>query len=216
VLDLLASRVFSREDLFETRQGQCRLLPSLTEQLTATTGTWAKAVAPWAEWTAKRMLTGGSEGSRITLPTPLTGANRRIGRGLLPTATAAALPKPAAICRGCGLALEDQRRRSCPVCLPQVKMRVSTGFLEAGPAELARLRANNADPAHGGNAGEHEGSGTPTTSLRTLRGQPSRGHSAILSCSDGRSCHYSKASRWAQWLGQLDYLLPTADLCGEG
>ncbi len=82
VLELLGSRVFSREDVFETGEGACRLLPPLTEPLAETTRSWAKVLGPWAERAARLLLTKETAGATPALPAPLTGANRRAGRGL--------------------------------------------------------------------------------------------------------------------------------------
>ncbi|MDX2059498.1 MAG: CRISPR-associated endonuclease Cas1 [Gemmatimonadales bacterium] len=49
VLDLLRTREFSRRDLFELPDGQCRLMPPVTEPLAAAAGRWARLVLPVAQ-----------------------------------------------------------------------------------------------------------------------------------------------------------------------
>ena len=49
VLDLLASRTFGRAELFELPDGQCRLLPPLTETLARTAPRWARLILPVAQ-----------------------------------------------------------------------------------------------------------------------------------------------------------------------
>ncbi|MDP9369368.1 MAG: CRISPR-associated endonuclease Cas1 [Chloroflexota bacterium] len=117
ILDLLGSRVLSRNDVFETRQGCCRLLPPLTERLAETTRSWARAMAPWAERAARLLLTGETVGAAPVLPTPLTGANRRAGRGLPSEEAMVSAAKPPSACRGCGLVLEKSERLYCADCL---------------------------------------------------------------------------------------------------
>ncbi|MDP9356874.1 MAG: CRISPR-associated endonuclease Cas1, partial [Chloroflexota bacterium] len=49
VLQILKTHTFGAKDVFETRQGVCRLMPPLTHLLAETQPRWAKAVAPVAE-----------------------------------------------------------------------------------------------------------------------------------------------------------------------
>ncbi len=157
VLDLLGSRVFSRNDIFETREGACRLLPPLTGRLAETTRSWAKGVGPWAERAAKLLLSGETGGASPAVPTPLTGTNRRVGRGLRAKEATLPAPKLPGACRDCGLVLADGGRRYCDDCLPERREEMVAIFASAGPAALARRRAEGADPAHGGEAGRKRG-----------------------------------------------------------
>jgi len=81
VLDLLRSHTFAARDIFETRQGVCRLLPPLTQRLAETAPTLARWVAPVAEGVTKALLAGSTTGAAKgqALPTPLTQANRSAG-----------------------------------------------------------------------------------------------------------------------------------------
>lgn len=56
LLDLLARREFHKEEFFELRDGQCRLLPPLTLDLVQTSPRWGRAVLPVAQDVAKRLL----------------------------------------------------------------------------------------------------------------------------------------------------------------
>jgi CRISPR-associated endonuclease Cas1 len=92
VLDLLASRTFRKGDLFETREGICRLMPPFTHKLAETSALWTRELAPVTEHVAKELfhadretahLNGASKPStfgKTTLPTPLTEVNRSAGR----------------------------------------------------------------------------------------------------------------------------------------
>ncbi len=157
VLDLLGRRVLSRNDMFETRDGACRLLPPLTQALAENTRSWGRSVGPWAERVAKLLLSGETGGAAPTSPTPLTGANRRAGRGLAAREAKLTAAKPPAVCRDCGLLLENAERRYCDACLPEHRAASVATFVSAGPAALARRRAEGNDPAHGGEAGRAKG-----------------------------------------------------------
>ncbi len=157
VLDLLRSRALSRNDVLETREGACRLLPPLTERQAETTRSWGKVVGPWAERAARLLLTGETAGATPASPTPLTGANRRAGRGLPAKEAKPAVLKVPAACRECGLVLDDPERRYCDGCLPERREEAVARFASAGPAELARRRAEGYDLAHGGEAGRAKG-----------------------------------------------------------
>lgn len=56
VLDLLAQREFTRRDLHELPDGQCRLMPSITEPLAAAAGRWARLVMPVAQSVVAALL----------------------------------------------------------------------------------------------------------------------------------------------------------------
>jgi CRISPR-associated endonuclease Cas1 len=56
VVDLLRSHTFARAEVFETVDGQCRLMPPLTRMFTATAARWARAMLPVAQQVAKQLL----------------------------------------------------------------------------------------------------------------------------------------------------------------
>ncbi len=66
-------------------------------------------------------------------------------------------PKPPTVCRECGVVLEDPERLYCDGCLPERRAEAVSIFASAGPTQLARLRAEGKDPAHGGDAGQKRG-----------------------------------------------------------
>ena len=132
------------------------MLPPLTHLLAETAPTWAKSVAPWAERSAT-LLAAKTGGEAPALPTPLTGTNRRSGRGLPSKEEKRSVTRPPAACRQCGLVLEDAARLYCDNCLPQRRDGAVAVFASAGLAALARRRAEGSDPAHGGEAGRAKG-----------------------------------------------------------
>jgi CRISPR associated protein Cas1 len=128
VLQLLRDHTFRRSDFFETREGVCRLMPTVARPLAATGARWAKALAPHVERAAARFAAAGeitgdmkATKSAVRLPvrfrTPLTQRNRR-----RPAKAAARLRAGLrATCWRCGADLGGRRRRYCDTCLPLVK-----------------------------------------------------------------------------------------------
>jgi CRISPR-associated endonuclease Cas1 len=172
-LDLLERRTFSVKDFFETRQGDCRVLPPMTAVLAETAPQWAKLIAPVAETVAKKLMDAypelverRSEPAQISkipsrqtpaVPTPLTQANRSAGRGQHRTQERKEPEKSTArklvhTCIGCGSELTEARSTYCASCLVERREEYVPDFLVAGPEALAKLRAAGQDPAHGDEA----------------------------------------------------------------
>jgi CRISPR-associated endonuclease Cas1 len=155
VLDLLSRRVFAAKDLFETREGGCRLMPTITQALAEFAPQFAKWVAPIAERTARQLLrTPHGTPKKRPLATPLTQANRSAGRDevrtkrparekyigdLLPTA-----------CRVCGVILDEPTRAWCDACLPEARVEKDRANIAVALRAKAELRAAGKDPSHGG------------------------------------------------------------------
>ncbi|MAG37259.1 MAG: CRISPR-associated endonuclease Cas1 [Dehalococcoidia bacterium] len=171
LLQLVARRPFAKQDCFETRAGQCRLLPPLTHELAETLPLWAQAVAPVAEHAARLLIqetrlpaTDGprsdndlalSSSSRDSatqpLPTPLTQAKRSAGRPSnqgTPRIRQKRPALPAKRCLQCGRPLRRGKARLCgAACRERYAQEVRIPlFAEAGPAKLAALRAQGQNP----------------------------------------------------------------------
>jgi hypothetical protein len=56
VLDFLENRAFRKTDFFETREGVCRLMPSISLDLVRTLQGRSTALGPGAEFVAKQLL----------------------------------------------------------------------------------------------------------------------------------------------------------------
>lgn len=182
-LELLRTRPFGAADFFETRQGGCRLMPSITRLLADTAPRWTLALAPVVEEIARTLWS--DEGLRLDrksqtqpaqqpLPTPLTQTNRSAGRanlrkqstGIAPSRRTATIP---AACQDCGVVLEDSARSYCDDCLPEVRLERARTFALTGPATLMERRAAGADPAHGGSAGKARGRSNATHHASVVR-----------------------------------------------
>lgn len=154
ILEMLQRRAFRASDFYETPHGVCRLMPTLTHLLAATTPMWAREVAPVAERVG-RML-ARSPGSKIRrIPTPLTQANRSIGRsGITRTSKRRQTDARAvlSICKICGAMLDRANRSYCTDCLREYGAEFLARFAQSGSRALARMRTEGRDPAHGGTA----------------------------------------------------------------
>ena len=149
VIDLLGSRIFRRDDFFETRQGVCRIMPPLTKTLAETAPYWAASIAPYAESLVCQLLGRRRTGGPPSVPTPLTQANRSAGRdGVRVRPRHTTLPRQAALpknCIVCGAQLVGLRSRYCTSCH-------SSDALSIANEVLQDRRRTRDDPAHGGEA----------------------------------------------------------------
>ncbi|MEZ4412427.1 MAG: CRISPR-associated endonuclease Cas1 [Gemmatimonadales bacterium] len=68
VLDLFERREFRKEDFFELPDGQCRLMPPLTEELIKTGARWARLVLPEAQRVVATLLESKSNAARAKTP----------------------------------------------------------------------------------------------------------------------------------------------------
>ena len=160
VLELLRTKTFLRSDFFETRDGSCRVTPTLTEPLAMTALHWRERIGPVAERVAALCAAGTKELRSRHLPsethavvsgryrTPLTRANqtrplkaKRL-TAVQERATLRALAP--ARCKDCGGAIAERQ--------PQTVRRVSPGARRArvassrsGPAPLCDRRARRAE-----------------------------------------------------------------------
>jgi CRISPR-associated endonuclease Cas1 len=161
VLDLLYNHHFAASDFFETRQGVCRLMPSLTVRLAELALTFARWIAPVTERVAEALARSGRHPAKYDVPTPLTQSNRSAGRGGLRRTAKRPSGEPAAhlppACLQCGTMLDTPHRQYCDACLPEYRAEAAAALSQIGPAALAAMRAGGHDPAHGGEAGRKRG-----------------------------------------------------------
>jgi hypothetical protein len=173
LLEWLASRVFSRCDFFETREGVCRVLPPLTHALAQTSPRWATLIAPHAESLVRSLLhlqlpdalaiPGQASERRPTktaskqTPTPLTQANRRRSGRSKTAASSLQANVVTARCVLCGAALPDVDRQYCDKCFAARRAEIVANFTPTGFTKLASLRAAGQDPAHGRDVGMQRG-----------------------------------------------------------
>jgi CRISPR-associated endonuclease Cas1 len=148
VLDLLAVRHLSYTDVAETRTGQCRLLPPLTEHMCGLMPLLARAAGPIAEQVAHAVAR--SHPGKIELRTPLSRANTRSTQVLGSRATSRRPPTGPVLrptCRVCGAQLFDAKRQLCSTCWPVHRAALAHRRALAGQQALAAARAAGSDPA---------------------------------------------------------------------
>ena len=114
LLDWIMREPFRRSDFFEERNGNCRLLRTLTAKLSETMSVWGKLVAPWAEYVAHTLWHRTRTSERSSIPTRLTQRHRREAKGGL-SSLMVVTPKPNRVCRGCGKSIRAGRS-DCGKC----------------------------------------------------------------------------------------------------
>ena len=120
VLDWITRQSLRREWFFEERSGNCRLMGSFARKLSETAQTWARAVAPVAEWFAQALWSsaGKSANKGSSLPTRLTQRHRSEGRGNTFQVRANPIPRREKVCEVCGA--ESVKNRYCKSCAVEV------------------------------------------------------------------------------------------------
>jgi CRISPR-associated endonuclease Cas1 len=119
LLEWIQSNPLRREWFFEERNGNCRLMGSFAARLTETASTWARAVAPHAEWIAQTLWSSMSRPAWDTSPaTRLTHRRRLEARGKAPSEGGTS-PRPPMVCRICGTVIKSGDKY-CVGCKPIV------------------------------------------------------------------------------------------------
>jgi CRISPR-associated endonuclease Cas1 len=160
LLALLTQWTLSHEDFVETRQGSCRLTPGMAARLATTTTTWRDHIGPVIEGTAHHLLRDGSR--PVQLAAHLTRAQHHAAwEDRKPVRTrrskASATPTLPNACRDCGTYLPDRRKRYCDHCRGERWTKHAQQGRDSAASVLARLRTEQRDPAHGGEAAQARG-----------------------------------------------------------
>lgn len=141
VIDAFLRQPLRKEWFFEERNGNARLMASLTAQLSRTALTWARAVAPVAEWVAQALWSRRSKTNEQQLPTPLTQRRRTEGRGhTFRTPVLRPVQRPR-ICELCGAeGIKNRYCRSCGVEVSRQNMSQAAviGHLKPKTAKVRR------------------------------------------------------------------------------
>lgn len=147
VVDLLAGRTFAARDFFETREGVCRIMPSLARELAQTGPTWFGLVGQVAEDVAEMLEQRPTRSS--ALPTPISGRQRSAARPTRSSTTSTRGPRVVRTCTACGGTLPSSSRRTCSdECEGTSRAAQDTsGWTTSGHRRLAELRSSGVDPA---------------------------------------------------------------------
>ena len=148
VLDWIKRVPLKREWFFEQRDGTCRLMAPLAEQLATTARMWRSSVAPFAEWLALTLWASIGKPTREPGPgTRLTHGRNRVakGRSFFPPPEPAIPPQ--GVCRICGTLLEPGGKY-CLTCFPAVNTErmitvAPSGWLATQSASAQALRAES-------------------------------------------------------------------------
>jgi hypothetical protein len=125
LLDWITTQPLKREWFFEQRNGNARLMASLTEKLAETAPTWGKAVAPVAEWVAQALWNSSRSpaNKKNSVATRLTQRRRSEGRGHEFVARKNPVPDRKRICEVCGAeGIKNRYSKSCGVEVAREKM----------------------------------------------------------------------------------------------
>ncbi|NYF89922.1 hypothetical protein HDF08_001989 [Edaphobacter lichenicola] len=114
VLDRILKQPLKRNWFFEERNGNCRLMADLASQLAETISTWARLVAPLAEWTVKE-IASTTKIRRATPATRLTQNHKRETRGGDPFVTSNNSVSLQNVCNDCGTPIINANEK-CRVC----------------------------------------------------------------------------------------------------
>jgi CRISPR-associated endonuclease Cas1 len=118
VLDWLRREPLLRNYFFEQRDGNCRLMSAFASRLLETAPTWARLVAPIAEWFAQEIHKSKLAHRRSNLPPGLKGAYRSEKEAAPLTEGKLAFRRKKA-CPGCGKDVYSPRTR-CNECMKEV------------------------------------------------------------------------------------------------
>lgn len=120
LLDWITTQTLKREWFFEERNGNARLMASLTERLSETAPVWGRAVAPVAEFVSQALWssTKNSARSEATTPTRLTQRRRSEGRGKVFQVYTSRIPHRERVCEVCGA--EGIKGSYCKACAVEI------------------------------------------------------------------------------------------------
>ncbi len=147
LLDWITRETLKREWFLEQRDGNCRLMASLAIKLSETTPTWARAVAPIAEWVAGTLWSRGRKPTHdVRLPTRLTQQHKREAKGGSPLPSPMSPPRGENICRGCGktIQIESSNCAECAIGAATERL-VSAANLGRVAARTPEARAKHVD-----------------------------------------------------------------------
>jgi hypothetical protein len=132
LIDWITREPLRRDWFFEERNGNCRLMGSFAVRLSETAPTWARAVAPVAEWVARTLWQMTPKPQHQNFPaTRLTQSRRRETRSGSPLPPAVPPPRTPRLCRTCGVPLKEGAT-NCASCNREVAREQMRKLARAG------------------------------------------------------------------------------------
>jgi CRISPR-associated endonuclease Cas1 len=144
VLNWIARQPLKGSWFFEERNGNCRLMADLVTQLAETSSTWARMVAPLAEWTVMQ-IASTAKALRAAPATRLTQNHKRALTGrTFPTKPESSVRLPN-MCSGCGNEVH-KRTGKCSHCAVEdsthaLRKAASVGRIASHTAEAEAKRS---------------------------------------------------------------------------
>jgi CRISPR-associated protein Cas1 len=114
VLKNIVCRQIKRSWFFEERNGNCRLMAEFASQLAETAPTWARLVAPLAEWVVNEVAST-AKSRKIAPATRLTQNRKREVKGGVPFSAPKDFVKLQKMCRSCGAEISEESGK-CKRC----------------------------------------------------------------------------------------------------
>ena len=150
VLGWIGRQPLKRNWFFEERNGNCRLMADLTSLLAETASTWARQVAPLAEWAAKEIVS--TTRTKTTIPaTRLTQNHKRALTGSIPKRERSVRLKNMCIVCGKDVADQSEKCRACvtPDSVQNLKQIAQKGRVvsHTSEAEAKRSKTQQANRA---------------------------------------------------------------------
>ena len=137
ILDWLMHEPLRRSDFIETANGNCRLSSTLCSKLSETAPTWARLVAPWAEFVTRALWHATARPK--TPATRLTQQHRREAKGSSSLPPDVLTSRRENICRGCGKTIRRGRAHCADCAIGEATDRL------ASAARLGRTIARSAE-----------------------------------------------------------------------
>ncbi|NYF52356.1 hypothetical protein HDF12_002755 [Edaphobacter lichenicola] len=153
VLNRILRQPLKRNWFFEERNGNCRLMADLASQLAETTSTWARLVAPLAEWAVKE-IASTTKTRRAVPATRLTQNNKRETRGGDPFVASKNAVTLQNVCADCGCPITNANEK-CRICAVEESAQRLTKIATQGrvvshtaPAQAKRSKTQIANQAN--------------------------------------------------------------------
>ena len=147
VIDFITRQPLKRSWLHEQPDGTCRLMASFAVSLGETAPAWARAVAPFAEWTARQLWSRRRKGANETLPpTRLTQGHKREAKGASPLPPPQRIAPQQNVCNGCGKEIRTGYIHCSQCAVPLQTERIKAAARSArAAAHSAEARAKQAE-----------------------------------------------------------------------
>jgi ribosomal protein L40E len=144
VISWIKQGPLARNQFFEQRDGNCRLMAGFASTLSQTASQWAHLVGPVAEWFAREIAIP-PKGRQQVMPSRLTQSNKRVAKGSKPLPKAQVRLKPQGICRNCGKQLSRDATH-CKSCSTEImtEQRNAAGCLARTAAQASEAQLKRA------------------------------------------------------------------------